>query len=237
MLRILSLPDDTRDWQGTAAQLAVRLNELLPLAGLESDAGSANERLIRYYVSAGILSEPEPRGRERLFGFKQIVEFLVARQLLKDGWPLAKIRELIRSTAGIEELLQLGPPTHEPTAAERTAASIRERLESPRVEFQMSLASPDDGEPSTRLSSRTSLDRAVDLSVRRSSLRDGLKALGNSSGRPHRRRVLRLSLTPWCQVQVDLQALKTMDSTTPQVLGDALARVLEEERLMTGEEE
>jgi len=240
MLKVLSLPDETRDWQGTAAQLAIQVNGLLPLVGLEADAGSANERLIRYYVTEGILTEPESRGRERMFGFTQIVEFLIARQLLKDGWPLAKIRELIRSSAGIEGLLQLGTPTRTPTAAERAVASIQDysaprssgsSFGDPGVCFAAQASLPH------MAAAHTSLGRAADLSARRGHLRDDLKSRGNPAGRPHRRKVLRLSLTPWCQVHIDLQSLKAMDANTPQVLGDALARVLEEERLMTGEKE
>jgi len=220
MLKILSLPDDLRDWQGTAAQLATKLNELLPAVGLEHDAGSATERLVRYYVSAGILTEPESRGRERMFGFMQIVEFLVARQLVEERWPLAKIKELVRSSVGIEGLLALGSPSRSPTSAERALASIHEQLEPYSVE---------------PVRSADSLERAAGLSLRRSKLREDLKTLGNPSGRAHRRRVLRLSLTPWCQVLVDSQHLKSMDASTPQILGDALASVLEEERLLPGE--
>ena len=240
MLKVLSLPDETRDWHGTAAQLATQVNELLPLVGLEADAGSANERLVRYYVAEGILTEPESRGRERMFGFTQIIEFLIARQLLKDGWPLAKIRELIRSSAGIEGLLELGSPSRTPTAAERAVASIQEYSVPPSADssFSGSGARFATRESIHRMASApTSLGRAAELSHRRSHLRDDLKSLGNPSGRPHRRKVLRLSLTPWCQVQIDVQSLKNMDANTPQVLGDALARVLEEERLMTGEKD
>ena len=250
LLKLLSLPDDVQDWQGTAAQLAVRLNELLPLAGLESDGGSANERLIRYYVTQGILTEPESRGRERMFGFTQIIEFLVARQLLKDGWPLAKIRELIRSSAGIDGLLQLSPAARNPTPAEAALERIREHSDSdapqavsrqamrsvisePSEELSLSFAEPIQ-EFRTR---NSSLERATDLTLRRSKLRDDLQTLGNPSGRAHRRQVMRISLTPWCQVLIDARNLKTMDPTTPQILGDALTRVLEEERLITGEKE
>ena len=85
---LLSLPDDLADWRGTADELAAKCNEILatmPL--LAEDAGAANERLIRHYVQVGVLSAPEREGREALFGLRQVVEFLAARYLLKDGWP------------------------------------------------------------------------------------------------------------------------------------------------------
>ena len=49
------------------------------------DAGSANEHLVRHYVQVGVLTPPEREGREAMFGLRQVVEFLAARYLLKDG--------------------------------------------------------------------------------------------------------------------------------------------------------
>jgi DNA-binding transcriptional MerR regulator len=229
-----------REWQGTAAQLAAKLNELLPVAGLEHDAGAANERLIRYYVTEGVLSEPAPQGRERLFGFVQIIEFIAARQLLKDGWPLAKVRELIRSVPDTEALLQLGPVPREPTAAERALARIRHGFKPARTNpagapmVRMSaplLAGPP---PAHADPAYFALGRAADLTQRRAQMQADLKSLGNASGSPALQRMLRLELTPWCQVLIDATHLNNMEPTTPRALGDALASALEEERLNSG---
>jgi DNA-binding transcriptional MerR regulator len=240
MLKVLPLPDDTRQWEGTAAQLASKLNELLPLVGLETDAGSANERLIRYYVSERVLSEPAPRGRERLFGFTQIVEFIVARQLLNDGWSLAKVRELIRSSSDIEDLVQMNVSARPPTDAEKALARIHSQS-SLGTARDFSLGALSIHEPPAARSSWSSplpkaLERAADLTLRRTKLQADLKSLGNRSGQPERQRVLCIALTPWCQVHIDLQHLATMDSTTSRVLADALASALEEERVNTGEQ-
>ena len=96
---LLSLPDELADWRGTAAELADQCNEVLAgVPSLTDDAGSANERLVRHYVQVGVLTAPEREGREALFGLRQIVEFLATRYLLKDGWPLAKAAEIVRTT-------------------------------------------------------------------------------------------------------------------------------------------
>jgi hypothetical protein len=79
------------------------------------------------------------------------------------------------------------------------------------------------------------LERAADLTQRRTKLQTDLKHLGNRVGQPERQRVVSIALTPWCQVLIDARHLTAMDSTTPRVLGDALASALEEERLNLGE--
>ena len=108
-----ALPDEILQWRGTAAELAEQCNRLLPAIGLAGDAGTANERLVRHYVQVGVLTPPEREGREAVFGVDQIREFLTARHLLRDGWPLAKIAELVRS-AGPEGLSRLVSPEPAP---------------------------------------------------------------------------------------------------------------------------
>ena len=201
---LLSLPDDLADWRGTAAELADKVNEVLAsVPSLRDDAGTANERLVRHYVQVGVLTVPEREGREALFGVRQVVEFLAARWLLKDGWPLTKVAELVRAT-DVAGLAQLVPSEHPRTRAEDVAAKYRGTA------------------------------RAADLSRRRVSLEENLKALGNPAGRPDRKRVVRLELTPWCHVDVDLAGLAAMDDSTPATLGAALTLALQEERSQKG---
>lgn len=201
---LLSLPDDLADWRGTAAELADKVNEVLAsVPSLRDDAGTANERLVRHYVQVGVLTVPEREGREALFGVRQVVEFLAARWLLKDGWPLTKVAELVRAT-DVAGLAQLVPNERPRTRAEDVAAKYRGTA------------------------------RAADLSRRRVSLEENLKALGNPAGRPDRKRVVRLELTPWCHVDVDLAGLAAMDDSTPTTLGAALTLALQEERSQKG---
>ncbi len=81
--------EDHKDWRGGAAELAATGSELL--RAISRDDDRLNERLVRYYVQSGILSRPEREGREALFGYRQLLELLAARELAADRWPLAKI--------------------------------------------------------------------------------------------------------------------------------------------------
>ena len=56
-------------------------------------AGEANERLIRHYVSVGVLDRPERAGKSVVYGFRHLLQYLVARRLLGTGFALAKIAE------------------------------------------------------------------------------------------------------------------------------------------------
>ena len=56
-----------------------------------------NERLIRGYVSEGILPKPERKGKEAIYNYKHLIYFLACRDLFSENWPLAKINEYFRS--------------------------------------------------------------------------------------------------------------------------------------------
>ncbi len=252
---LLSLPDELADWRGTAAELADKCNEVLAgVPSLTEDAGSANERLVRHYVQVGVLTAPEREGREAMFGLRQIVEFLATRYLLKDGWPLAKAAEIVRTTdvAGLAQLIPSEQPRTRaeevvakyrgvPAAAEPSAPYVAGRA-SKRVASASFALMPVAPAPATSKRSAvqqamklaTPLARAADISRRRVSLEENLKSLGNAEGRPDRRRIVRIELTPWCHVDVDVRQLGEMSEDTPATLGAALTQALQEERIQKG---
>ena len=83
-----------------------------------------------------------------------------------------------------------------------------------------------------RLESPTA--RAAGITRRRVSLEENLKALGNTTGRADRSRIVRIELTPWCHVHVDAATLGEMSEDTPETLGAALTQALQEERIQKG---
>ena len=251
---LLSLPDDLADWRGTAAELADRLNTVLTgIPSLADDAGSANERLVRHYVQVGVLTAPEREGREALFGLRQVVEFLAARYLIKDGWPLAKVAEMVRAT-DLDGLAGMIPTDRPRTRAEEVIAKYRRGrpLEAPvsarvptdkraqRVSAETFALTPESAPPASRASVQQAMRlespiaRAAGITRRRVSLEENLKALGNTTGRADRSRIVRIELTPWCHVHVDAATLGEMSEDTPETLGAALTQALQEERIQKG---
>jgi DNA-binding transcriptional MerR regulator len=203
--------------------LAAYLNGFLPEAQpLYGEPRPVTERLIRYYVTEGLLSEPATAGRERLFGHLHLTEYLAARKLLADGWPIAKVRELRRGKTPAErviEQLRSQPDSHSSMVREsEVPATYYASFESPPA---VDYADP--------------LARAAQSTQRRSQLRADLQTLGNAAGTPEVTPVVHLQLAPWCQVYINPQQLENADSDTLQRLGQALTAALEEHKLHTGE--
>lgn len=218
------IPDEVLDFKGSATELAELCNRLLRDNDLEKGAGeAANERLIRHYVHVDILTPPMRQGRDAVYGARQAAEFVIARKLLADGWPLAKIAELIKSYDLPIPALAEGEP-EVPTEAERAIARIYTAHEAPRSKSRVSeMRMPD------------SLSRAATLSARRMDLADTLRTLGNESGAVGREETLRLELTPWATVFIDARRLRRLGPDAAEALGKALAEALRQEQLSGGD--
>jgi len=79
------------DFQGSADALIDKAEDLAKTLKLDQEATEGNERLLRHYVSMGVVDKPSREGRDALYGFRHLVQFVAARRLLAEGLPLAKI--------------------------------------------------------------------------------------------------------------------------------------------------
>ena len=79
------------DFQGSADALIDKAQDVAKTLKLDQEATEGNERLLRHYVSMGVVDKPSREGRDALYGFRHLVQFVAARRLLTEGFPLAKI--------------------------------------------------------------------------------------------------------------------------------------------------
>jgi len=213
-----------QDWEGTASELAAVVADVSRELNIIDDDVTPNERLVRHYAQQGVLERPERRGKEAIFGFRQIVEFMAARNLLRDGWPLAKVAEFNRA-AELSQLLDLLPKGREPNRAQELVAKFQRRSAPAELfeDRQLSMSSP------------SFLARSVELTKGRISKREALEALGNPSESPERDSLVRLALAPWCHVYFDPEVLRQLSPETPELLGQALTQCLIDERIRPGD--
>ena len=81
------------NWTGNAEALAKLVKFWLRKKDIGDKSFEPNERLVRDYVAKNILSRPERSGKEAIYGFKQLIQFIACRAMIEDGWPLSKISE------------------------------------------------------------------------------------------------------------------------------------------------
>jgi DNA-binding transcriptional MerR regulator len=214
-----------RDFEGTASELAHQVSVVLDELGLTESELTPNERLVRHYVQQGILKRPERRGREAVFGFRQLVEFLVARRLIQDGWPLAKVAQFNQS-AEMTQLLELLPDRRSQNKAQDLVSHFQRRA---------ARSAPVPSPAASMDSSPKVLARSVKMTQDRISRREAIQTLSGTPDAIERSTLVRLNLTHWCQVYVDPEILRQHPPNTPELLGQALTQLLIDERHHKGE--
>ncbi|WP_236612555.1 MerR family transcriptional regulator [Picosynechococcus sp. NKBG15041c] len=90
-------------------------NRFLPqyLAGKpvnERSENDVNPRLVRFYTTKGVLAKPEKEGREARYLYRHLLQLLLIRRLLSQGYSLPSIQPIMqgRSDEELEGLLQGG---------------------------------------------------------------------------------------------------------------------------------
>lgn len=201
------LPGLLPDWTGTAAQLAQVLVDLLARYALNPEP-VPSERLVRFYVSSGVLQRPQREGREALFGTRQAIEFLAARALLEDGWPLAKVAEYLPEQDEAS-LMALIPERH----------PSRTRAEELVERFQSSVA-PAPAAPSPALPKASLPEPKPETLRKRQVIRESLRDLGQPEEGPIRETRLRVVIAPWCELSLHPSA---MEHLTAEQIESAVA--------------
>lgn len=69
-----------------------------------------NPRLVRFYTTQGVLDKPEKEGREARYLYRHLLQLLLIRRLLSEGYSISSIQPITgnKSNAELEGLLQGG---------------------------------------------------------------------------------------------------------------------------------
>ena len=168
-------------WTGDVSELARLAGEILAARGLADASTEPTVRVIRDYAQRGIVSRAERQGKEAIYGYRQLLEFVAARVLVADGWPLAKIAEHFAHIADTELRNLISGDQ-----ARNRALAVAQRLRS-----EAQLAPPGVHAKPSRY--RSSLDPADDFRQRAARLSSvqvgvagGLAASRPAGGRPGR---------------------------------------------------
>lgn len=73
------------------------LPELLPKDAGKRAAEPVNQRLVRHYATQGLLDEPLKEGREARYLFRHLLQLLVVRRLLAEGFTAVVVGQVLES--------------------------------------------------------------------------------------------------------------------------------------------
>ena len=73
----------------TGEELVEAAQQVVADLGLSPKVGDITERLLRHYVTEGVVSRPVREGREVRYGFRHLLELLAVRMWVLQGFPLS----------------------------------------------------------------------------------------------------------------------------------------------------
>ena len=217
---------EEKNWQGTAEALADHAKGWMRLKRIGDPSFEPNERLVRDYVSRGILSKPERKGKEAIFGFEQLAQFLACRAVIDDGWPLSKISEDFQVSSLVDILNLIPGETANEDALSlvesfKTSAfsdSTAEKIRSPRI--SASMASAED----TR--SANFLKRRRESYETRADIKEVLKRLGSDFGNVIREDFTAYQLASWLVLLIDREKARGITREEAEDIGKGITAAL-----------
>ena len=211
-----------KDWNGDASELAQLAGKILSARGLGETLAEPNVRLLRDYAQRGIVSRPARHGKEAIYAYRQLLEFIAARVLVADGWPLAKIAEHFAHIDDVE-LLNL-------IAGDGGKNRARTAIERIRSETQFAQARDRThpiGDKSAMQSPSTQFrERAARLTGIQVEMQSALRRLGLPEDGPAVEQLTLLAVAPWCQVLVESRRLSRITIEEAEEIGRAVTASL-----------
>lgn len=229
---------DYTQWIGNIDELRTTAYSIAKEYNLEGLDDIYSLRLVRDYVSRGLLGSVVRVGKELRFNYEQLLRFIVVRIMLNDGWSLTKIQEQL-SLSNIEEIEDLLPSDSKRAldTIQRLRASVQSKpLADDMLELQMSKPAPlasaseefhsvERNRPQFGLSERLSR-KARETSTIQREMKDALRKLNIPGDGPQMEDLKLIALAPWCQVLMTDERFQKLSVQEARDLGDALTASL-----------
>lgn len=213
------------DWEGNAEELADTASQILAERGLSDDGVSPNVRLIRDYSQRGILRRPKREGKEARYTWRHLLEFVAARALVADGWPLAKIAEHIGPSSD-SDLISFIPGGERGNPALAVARRLQQES---RLAGEFAESTPAISRSAQPIAAQSSSDfrmRAAKASSLQSEMRDALRKLGLPEDGPAVEQITLIAIAPWCQVLIDSNRLPSISADEADEIGRTITAAL-----------
>jgi DNA-binding transcriptional MerR regulator len=110
-------------FSGNAVEMASVATQCAQYLQMPGDLDKINERLVRYYVTEGLVDRPKRIGRDAEYGYLHLLQFLAGRFLVEAGFPMQKVAPYLASLE-VAQLETLVMNKTKPNMAELLVASF-----------------------------------------------------------------------------------------------------------------
>ncbi len=224
------------NWTGNAEALAKLVKFWLRKKDIGDKSFEPNERLVRDYVAKNILSRPERSGKEAIYGFKQLIQFIACRAMIEDGWPLSKISEDFQISS-INEIVNLIPGESiendslslisEYKSENRRPSLDRDLIQKSSLNMDASSSAPNQNYSASFIKrNRDNYETKTDIS-------EILKRLGSDFGNVIKEDFTAYQLASWLILLMDKDKAKEITRKQAEDIGKAIAAALLNQNSLT----
>ena len=224
------------NWTGNAEALAKLVKFWLRKKDIGDKSFEPNERLVRDYVAKNILSRPERSGKEAIYGFKQLIQFIACRAMIEDGWPLSKISEDFQISS-INEIVNLIPGESiendslslisEYKSENRRPSLDRDLIQKSSLNMDASSSAPNQNYSASFIKrNRDNYETKTDIS-------EILKRLGSDFGNVIKEDFTAYQLASWLILLMDKDKAKEITRKQAEDIGRAIAAALLNQNSLT----
>jgi len=180
------------------------------------------ERLVRYYITQSIIPRPKRDGKEFYYLYEHLLKFLYARKQIIDGWPLSKLKEMMK----FEENQYFEDFFNSNFNMEKSDASMS-LIKSFKTETRnLSTKKP------RQMTNPIKYQESKDIP----NLREALFEINADLGNVIKQEFTVLELASWLILQIEKNKLVGMTYELSRKIGDAVSAALIERNPMTTEE-
>ena len=90
----MSSLQENKNFKGSLSDFIKKIKECNHFYDIQDD--KITERLVRYYITQSIIPRPKRDGKEFFYLYEHLLKFLYARKQIMDGWPLSKLKEMMK---------------------------------------------------------------------------------------------------------------------------------------------
>ena len=180
------------------------------------------ERLVRYYITQSIIPRPNRDGKEFFYMYEHLLKFLYARKQIIDGWPLSKLKEMMKFEENqyFEDFFKSNFKTDKNIDSMSLIKSFKSE--------SFTLSDKKLGQSSNPIKYQERKDIP--------NLKEALFAIDSDLGNVVKQEFTTLQLSSWLVLLIENHKLSGMTYEQSKKIGDAISAALIERKPMTSQE-
>ena len=216
----MSSIEQNKNFKGSLSDFIKKIKECNHHYDIQDD--KITERLVRYYITQSIIPRPKRDGKEFYYLYEHLLKFLYARKQIIDGWPLSKLKEMMK----FEENQYFEDFFNSNFNMEKSDASMS-LIKSFKTETRnLSAKKP------SQMSNPIKYQESRDIP----NLKEALFEINADLGNVIKQEFTTLQLASWLVLLIENHKLSGMTYELSKKIGDAISAALIERNPMTSQE-